>query len=190
MGDTCANVASLKNGFTLVELMIVIGVISVLSASILLIMNPFTQFQRARDGQRKSDLAQIQHALEQYYNDNQAYPAYVIIPVGAYSHFEIADPVANPTAPNNIDWGTTWGTYMKTLPKDPGSNVYAYKSYSSQQAYALYASLERNNDPQLCPVNGIYGGFSAKCSSNTPGSGACGGGKFCNYGVTSPNWSP
>ena len=59
-------------GFTLVELLIVIAIIGVLSA--LLMANFIGVRQRARDAQRKSDLRQMQSALELYRSDLGLYP--------------------------------------------------------------------------------------------------------------------
>lgn len=53
-----------KKGFTLVELLIVIGVISALM--LLGATNWIAQQQKARDARRKADLTQIQAALEMY----------------------------------------------------------------------------------------------------------------------------
>lgn len=159
-------------GFTLIELIIVIGILSVLAAVLFSVINPFAQFQKANDGRRKSDLSQIQKALEQYYQDSGKYPSssdnYRIIGLDF----------------NLVDWGQSWQPYMNVLPKDPSSlKTYVYYSpnEANGQSYYLYASLDRGgNDPQTCYPNG------AKCL-NAPTSG-CGG--TCNYGVTSPNVSP
>src|SRR5688572_19520071 len=61
-----------QRGFTLIELLVVVAVIGVLSS--LLMANFVGIRQRARDGQRKSDLRQIQSALELYRSDNGFYP--------------------------------------------------------------------------------------------------------------------
>lgn len=63
----------LSKGFTLIELLVVLGIIAVLVS---LIAFNFNQARmRARDVTRKSDLKQLQSALEEYKNDNsQVYP--------------------------------------------------------------------------------------------------------------------
>ena len=58
----------LKTGFTLVELLVVISIISTL-VTMAVVSFRSSQF-RARDVQRKSDLRQYQNALELYANDN------------------------------------------------------------------------------------------------------------------------
>ena len=69
--------SKLKNGagFTLVELLVVIGILLVLLALMLTIIDPLTQLRKARDAQRKHDLVQIRDALDTYYNDHACYPA-------------------------------------------------------------------------------------------------------------------
>lgn len=66
----------LKNlkGFTLVEVLVVIGIITILSALVITALDPPQLRRAARDTNRKKDLAVITAALEQYYADNNSYP--------------------------------------------------------------------------------------------------------------------
>ncbi|PJC43574.1 MAG: hypothetical protein CO039_03230, partial [Candidatus Pacebacteria bacterium CG_4_9_14_0_2_um_filter_34_50] len=64
----------MKNrGFTLIEVLIVVAVLAILIIMALL-LTP-RQLEKARDGQRKSDLQKIKIAFEDYYNDNGCYPS-------------------------------------------------------------------------------------------------------------------
>jgi len=140
-------------------------------------VNPITQFQKANDGKIKSDLAQVQRALESYYEDNGRYPASVDNRIQT---------IANPNEGN--EWGNPWTPYMEFLPKSPGypARTYIYFVPETGQSYFLYANLERGtfdekacNNGEVCEsivTNGITNG--------------CGGEKGCNYGVTSPNVNP
>ena len=67
---------SLRNrsqGFTIIELLIVIVVIGILAG---LVLNAFGNIQeRARDTERQNDINTIHTQLELYYTENSAYPA-------------------------------------------------------------------------------------------------------------------
>ena len=158
-------------GFTLVELLIVIAIIGIIATGLVIAVNPLASIQKAQDTKRKSDLSQIQKALEAYYNDIGNYPP----------NFGETDYRIKGLNDNVVAWGDPWSPYMSTLPKDPNSSKkYVYDS--TEQAYYIYASLDRAaNDSQACKSGG------AKCD-NVPGSETCGA--VCNYGVSSPNVSP
>lgn len=165
-----------SSGFTLVELLTVIGVIGIILTAVLLILDPVAQVQKANDAKRKADLSQVQKALETYFQDNGKYP-----PVSSSSPLYRMVRLDGTTA----DWGQQFTPYMSTLPKDPiSTRNYAYYTNSSRQSYYLYAALERNNDRQFC--NG--GNPCTSLISNGIPSNACGG--TCNYGVSSTNTNP
>src|SRR5260221_2944819 len=63
-----------QRGFTLIELVVTIGILAILAVFAIAALNPLDQFRKARDSERKSDLAQMQRVLEQYYQDNGRYP--------------------------------------------------------------------------------------------------------------------
>ena len=151
-------------GFTLIELLLVIAILSIISLVIMVALNPIEQLKKANDGRRKSDLAEIQKALEIYYQDHGQYP---------------------PTSEDWIDWGGSMKEYIATDPKDPSpSRTYAYGTAQEGQAYGIFASLERGeNDPQACNDECNFDEFSLEGDECHPVEG-------CNYGVTSPNTSP
>lgn len=115
-------------GFTLIELIVVIAIVAILTS--LATVN-FNQARvRARDVQRKSELRQIQNALELYKNDKfpQAYP---------------------PEA-NRLD--DLVPTYMARLPIDPKEKATngSWQDYSytlNGMTYTLEACLENASDP-------------------------------------------
>lgn len=149
--------------------------VGILSVALIASLDPAAQMQKARDSARKSDLGQIQKALEVYYNDYGRYP----------SSFE--NKIMSEGNETPARWGTSdWQSYMGTLPKDPSSpqRSYAYSS-ATGESYYLYASLERGEkDAQTCrDENETY----VECP-NAPADG-CGEGIMCNYGVSSSNVS-
>ncbi len=138
-----------QKGFTLIELLVVIAIIGGLSA--LLVPNFMGARERARDAQRKSDLKQIQKAMEMYKMDQTpvAYPT------------PNAD--TNPsylTVTNGI-WQNADGTviYMSKVPSDPADTThpYYYKVNNTNLTYDLYACLENRADSDAnavaCPVD-------------------------------------
>lgn len=165
------------SGFTLVELLVVIGVIGALATTIITIINPATQTQRANDARRKSDLAQIQKALELFYNDNGRYPPHS-------SDYEICPTTASCGA-TGIVWGASsgWANYMKVIPKDSTSvNTYVYVASSNGQSYKILATMYKLSD-SAGPC-----GSGPRCSNapNPP----CTTATSCNYGVSSANTDP
>ena len=113
-----------KIGFTLLEMLIVITIISIL-ASIGLVS--YTSFNKnSRDARRKADIEQIRAALELYRSNNGTYP----LPAGtfglAFGSGSLAD---------------TNNTYLSKIPSDPKLNLsYYYTSDASD--YTLGALLE------------------------------------------------
>jgi general secretion pathway protein G len=162
----------LSRGFTLIELLIVIGLLAVLAGSIFAIFNPFGQIQKSQDAKRKSDLAQVQRALELYYQDNGRYPP-------STASFQITGGA----------WGSSWSTYMARVPADPTAAkkyVYFTPAASNGQSYYLYTNLDRGaNDPQSCNSGNAC---TTVQSAGFPGPNACGA--VCNFGMTSPNVTP
>lgn len=63
-----------KRSFTLVELLIIIGLIAILVAALIVLIDPLHQIYKSEDARRKSDLATLNKAMEDYYNDKGCYP--------------------------------------------------------------------------------------------------------------------
>lgn len=61
-------------GFTLVELLVVIGIISILATILLLQLG--TARSKSRDVKRIADVSQMRSAVEQYFDDNGTYPKF------------------------------------------------------------------------------------------------------------------
>jgi type IV pilus assembly protein PilA len=55
-----------KQGFTLIEILLVIAIIAILAAIVIVAINPAKQFRDARNAQRQSDVNTILNAASQY----------------------------------------------------------------------------------------------------------------------------
>lgn len=129
-----------QKGFTLIELLVTMGIIAVLSG--LAVFNFNQARMRARDVQRKSDLSQLQKALELYRNDNNGrYPqsiadqATVLVTAG-YSKTVFVDPKAE-----------SWTNYVYTPTYTNG----VVKGYSITACFENKADSTRTLPTRNCP---------------------------------------
>ena len=59
------------NGFTLIEILLVMGIIAILAAVVIVAINPARQFAQARNSQRTSNVFSVLNAVSQNMADNQ-----------------------------------------------------------------------------------------------------------------------
>lgn len=65
------NRTSSVRGFTLIEILLVIGIIAVLATVVIVALDPATRFKDARNARRHSDVESLSAAVAQYVVDNQ-----------------------------------------------------------------------------------------------------------------------
>lgn len=65
------NMKNKKAGFTLIEILVVIGIIAILATIVLIAINPARQFRQANDTQRVSNVNAILNAIGQHIADNK-----------------------------------------------------------------------------------------------------------------------
>ncbi|MEX1181767.1 MAG: type II secretion system major pseudopilin GspG [Gemmatimonadota bacterium] len=105
-----------RGGFTLIEILVVIAVISILAA--LVAPNVFQHVGTAKDAAARSQMEMIGAALDAYRLDNGRYPTTA---QGLESLWQV--PTAQPVPSN---WR---GPYLrKAVPLDPWSSPYLYAS--------------------------------------------------------------
>lgn len=63
-----------QRGFTLIELLVAIAVVAVLSAAILVAINPARKIAQANDAKIKSDIGTYATAANTYYTTNSSFP--------------------------------------------------------------------------------------------------------------------
>lgn len=105
------NSISRKKGFTLIEILVVIGIIAILAAIVLIAINPARQFAQARQTQRTSNVNAILNAVGQFVADNNGdLPSPLAIP---YVSAEIGVTLCDELVP----------TYLPSLQTDPNSGL-------------------------------------------------------------------
>ena len=97
-----------QGGFTLIEILVVIGIIAILATIVLIAINPARQFAQARDSQRDSNVNAILNAFGQYIADNKGDE-----PAG----LTVAEQDANVWCDDLVP------LYLPALPTDPNSGA-------------------------------------------------------------------
>lgn len=124
-------------GFTIVELLVVVAIISILTA--IVTANLTQSKSKARDAKRVSDLSQISFVLEMVFDRCHKYPSSI-------SNTDINDESKTCT-------GFPLSTFISVIPRD-GENSYDYTVKNDQLDYVLRAKLENNNSVLLDDVDG------------------------------------
>lgn len=111
-------------GFTLVEILLVIGIIAVLATVVIVSLDPATRFQNARDARRLSDIQSILSAVQQYIVDNRG-----ALPNGLDTEWRqigtggggclFITPRCNISPDACLDLSTPLSRYLKSMPYDP-----------------------------------------------------------------------
>ncbi len=157
----------MKKGFTLLELLIVIGIIAILASVVALVLNPAELLRQARDGQRISDFDTLRTAIN-YHLSTGATPNTNVGGTGLAYRITVATancPFASSSACTAATFtsstaigGTGWvnvnftdvggGTSPLTiLPIDPTNSTTYYYSYAgdgSANVFKLTSRLESN----------------------------------------------
>lgn len=152
-------------GFTLIELLVVIAIIGLLATIVTVSVN--SARAKSRDAKRKSELRQIQTALELYYDKYNTYP--VSTPVCNPGQNEHGDPWCRDTTNNNgltpiLNWIPGLNEFMSNMPHNPkpyasgASWPYHYYSPSTNQ-YWLMVGLENTQDKDTCGGGAVYTWF-------------------------------
>ncbi len=105
-----------KKGFTLIEVLLVVAILSILAGIVVIAVNPGKQLGDSRNTQRRADVNTIINAVYQYSVDSGSIPASITT-----TATDIC--VTGGTCTGLIDLSvlTASGKYLVAMPKDPGT---------------------------------------------------------------------
>ncbi len=146
-------------GFTLIEILVVVAIIGMISAVVMVSLR--TARAKGRDAKRKSDLVQLQKALELYQLNNNGYPL-----TGSGNSCG-----GNPNTQSNKWGGLNSGTslnqssgangwipnlaptYLLQLPVDPAAGSASWSGYNYCSDGSMYKIIDYNT-PESFPLAG------------------------------------
>ena len=142
-----------KKAFTLIELLIVIGIIAILASAVIVAINPGQQFAAARDATRENHINSINNAILSYQIDH----------TGSFGNLELSHEAKEICAINAedceglADISDIHPNYISSLPKDPQGGVsdngtgYFISQTGSNVSISSYNSETRSVGLGFCP---------------------------------------
>jgi type IV pilus assembly protein PilA len=111
-----------NRGFTLIEILLVMGIIAILATVVIVAINPSRQFAQARNSQRVSNVNTILNAIGQNIADNRG--VFTCVGVGAIP--QTATIIKSPGGSGGGDAGYDIAaclspTYVSAIPVDPSA---------------------------------------------------------------------
>ncbi len=145
----------MKKGFTLLELLIVIGILAILATAVTLVLNPAELLRQARDGNRLNDLRALNNAIGLFITASSSLPGNIFnCTVGTAPY--TGDIGTCATNVSTVTSGAGWvgvnfssmagGSPLSRLPLDPLNNSTNYYIYRSN-------GITGSNDGTLFELN-------------------------------------
>lgn len=151
---------TLKNsskGFTLIEILIVIGIIAILAAIVIVAINPAKQFAQARNTQRESNINTILNAVGQRIADNKGvFDGTFTIDGNTYNCPALPTTTKTITDTNDadeVDLNCLFPTYIPAqIPVDPDGG-----SWTSTTTYDTNYTIQANDAGRVtvCAPNAV-----------------------------------
>lgn len=149
-----------QKGFTLIEILIVVGVIIVIGILAAVAVN--SARSKSRDAVRLSQVRMIQSALEDFYNENNGYPMNEMMPLGDATQsacLGVSGFQADCSADQRVLLRKVMGTVDQGLKNQvacgtPARNAFCYTQLQDSSTYRIQFELE-NDWNQVGLVQGI-----------------------------------
>lgn len=148
-------------GFTLIEILVVLSIISLLSSIVMATLN--SSRAKARDARRASDMHQIVLALNLFYSENGCLPTTSGSSCPGAIGYSGADPGAGGWDVSSLGGFMTFlknGNFMPNDPSDPVNNInawgdsgYGYRYYCYSDGPTLYYFKEGNGREWTSALN-------------------------------------
>lgn len=160
-------------GFTLVELLIVIGLLGAIALIVISAINPIEQANRARDTKYKADAGQLISAIDRYFVTQDAFPWMTQTP-GTYSSVDTAFPF---TSAQDINIGLCGAScaidgllvqnnelktefrqrdFVKGTPTLVNKIMVGKDTGSSTSTYACFVPLSKSIRDKACTDGKVY----------------------------------
>jgi len=153
------NMKPKQQGFTLIELMVVIAIIGILVTIAIVAIDPIRMLGNARDGRARSDLNQVKAALQLFHNENTRYPTAVEFGSTCSGAAGCVD--FTPTYMRQLPTGVNYGVDTTTDDYDAGMDlnrpdVVGNDSGSYTRCQPLITGVSQKPDPGnsdyfICP---------------------------------------
>ncbi len=148
----------MKKGFTLLELLIVIGILAILATAVTLVLNPIEILKQSRDGKRLSDLKTLNNAITYFITASTTPTPNTFNCTASTTPYSGDGGTCNNALLTNIT-GTGWvnvnfssmagGSPLSRLPLDPINGLsgsayyfYIYKTESDGSQFEFNANME------------------------------------------------
>ncbi|MBQ3653588.1 MAG: type II secretion system major pseudopilin GspG [Synergistaceae bacterium] len=115
-----------RSGFTLIEIMVVVVILGLLSA--LVVPNISSNVSEAQRTAARTQISQIEQALEKYHMDNGFYP----------STAQGLDALVTAPTTSPVPRRYAEGGYMKKVPEDSWGNPYVYRNNNGRITITSY----------------------------------------------------
>lgn len=125
-----------SKAFTLLEILLVVGVIVVLAAIVIIAINPSKQLATVRNTERQFDLKQLGNAIEQYYIDHSVYPASTPTTLTEICNTGSATSSPPGYCDGLVDLSSLVPTYLVAIPTDPKDSTLSFIDKVITKAYA------------------------------------------------------